>query len=215
MKNRIFAIILSVLLIFTFAACGGDKEETKQNNFEGTVEIADTTVAETEKVVMPERERSELLPGTFKVPGHEIYVDTPKYNVIGKGYTEIFIDGETKYITLNCLDGYEATDAKSAFDVVYDKFKINIANQHGIHGENFTTQELVEINGIEAYKVSGIVDGGVIVIKDCYFYGYSFMYDGLPCGIFGVVSDWEQPAEEIESVTAIVDAMMASVRSEQ
>lgn len=215
MKKRFTLIVLTAFLALSLVACGGDENVTTQENDSSAVVTTDFTVIQTEEVVTPERERSELLPGTHKVSLRDIYVDIPKYNVIGKGYTEIFMDGETKYITFSCMKDDVAADAKEAFDVVYPKFKINIANQHGIHGEDFTTQELVEINGIEAYKVSGIVDGGVIVIKDCYFYGYSFIYDGLPCGIFGVVSDWDQPEEEIESVTAIVDAMMESVRSEQ
>lgn len=47
------------------------------------------------------------------------------------------------------------------------------------------------------------------------FMGMASFSKEYPCAIIGVVSDLDQPQEEIDELTAIVDAMMESVRNEQ
>jgi len=204
-------LVLSTIVI----SCSSNKNTVES----ATENIVITELGDNEKnVIVTETEQEDILnpltPNTFKVPLREIYVDVPDYNDIESGYTEIFKDGERKYITFNYFEESACTSASEAFDISYPQFKVNVSSWHRINTEEFTSMEEVEINGIAAQKVTGTVEYGMKNMTYCYLYGYSFVFEDVPCAIIGVVSDKSQPQEEIDELIAIVDAMMESVRTE-
>lgn len=218
MVKKIFAILFMFVTVITVVSCS-EKNKTGENEVnDEKISINEVVTSEKKEEQYTEtssRERSPLLPNTYKVPKQEIYVDTPSFNDIEKGYTELFKDGEKKYVAFTDLRNETVENVKEAFDRVYPKFVKNVSSWHRINGETFTSEENVEVNGIEALRVTGTVKLGVLNYYDCYLYGYGFIFEGVPCAIIGVVSDLDQPQEEIDELTAIVDAMMESVRNEQ
>lgn len=216
MKKNIILTIL-ILLVSILTACGKSQEnlsaEVSSSEETITLEIVDETAKETDTVSVKHK-KSEFLPNTFLFPSPEIYIDVPSYNDIEKGCTQMYKDGEAKYVTFNCLFDHEAAGMGELWDTVYPKFKNNVSSWHRINTEEFTSMEEVEVNGIEAQKIIGTVEFGMKTMTDCYLYGYCFNFADVPCAIIGVVSDLSQPQEEIDELIAIVDAMMESVRTE-
>ena len=107
-----------------------------------------------------------------------------------------------------------AEDAKAAFDLIYPNYHKSVDGQISIKGENITETEALEINGIPVYRFKGTVIACLFDTWEHYVYGYSFVFDNLPCAIIGIVTDYDQPQEEIDSVTEIVDEMIKTLRGE-
>lgn len=215
MRKIILSLICGVLLLGTLTGCGtnnnlDDNSNNNQNNNNNTNNNTNENTNQGSSY-----DKSELLPNTYKIPRQEIYVDTPDFNDIEKGYTELFKDGEKKLVAFTDLRNETVKNEKEAFDLIYPKFKKNVSSWLRINGETFTSEERIEVNGIETLKVTGTVKLGVLNYYDCYIYGYSFIFEGVPCAIIGVVSDLDQPQEEIDEVTEIVDAMMKTVRNKR
>ena len=59
-------------------------------------------------------------------------------------------------------------------------------------------------------KFEGVADAGYY---EAYVCGYSFVYQGFPCSIIGVVIENEQTNEQKQLVKQIVDEMMKTVRN--
>ena len=222
MIKKLSILMIVFFLMITLISCNTGK--TKNNTLsekdittESIDEIGDEMNTKSDKHSddVTSHEISELLSHTYQFPRHNIFIDIPDFNDIESGYTRIYKDGDSKYITFSCFIDSMASGAKEAFDVSYPMFKNNVKSWHRINKETFTSTELVEINGISAQKVIGTVEYGALDKYDCYLYGYGFIFEGVPCAIIGVVSDIAQPQEEIDSLMAIVDAMMESVRNEQ
>ena len=214
MKNRSFLIVM-LFVVLLLSSCGTEQENSEGISSTETIIINESVdePSETETVFV-EQENNELLSNTYQFPEPEIYIDIPSYNSIESGFTCIYKDGESKYITFSCFRNDVANNVLEAFEVAYPKFKNNVSSWHRINTEKFTSMEAVEVNGIETQKVVGTVEYGMKTMTDCYLYGYSFIFEDVPCAIIGVVSDKSQPQEEIDELIAIVDAMMESVRTE-
>ena len=209
-------------LMVTLISC--NTEKTKNNPLtendiitERIDEIGDEKNTKSEKYSddVNSHEINELLSHSYQFPRHNIFIDIPDFNDIESGYTRIYKDGDSKYIAFSCFIDNVASGAKEAFDVSYPMFKNNVKSWHRIKGDPVLTESSVEINGITTHKIVGTVECGITTSTDCYIYGYSFIFEDVPCSIIGVVSDKAQPQEEIDELTAIVDAMMESVRNEQ
>jgi len=213
----ILVFIIIIAIIATVVVISVNNNGNTENNETGKVENIDEgnkeNVKQEEEV---EDNKSELLTGTYQFPTYNIYVDVPmQYSDIEKGYTQIYKNREKKYVTFNCFIDDVASTAEEAFDVSYPKFKTNVSSWHRINTETFNKKEMVTINGISALKVTGTVEYGMKTQYNCYFYGYAFIFEGKPCSIMGVVMDKEQPQEEIDELTEIVDGMMKSVRNKR
>lgn len=220
--KKLNILMTAFLMMAVLVSCAAG--ETKDNTLSGDdVITGDINVIDNEMSTSGDElsgdetshKINELLSYTYQFPRYDIFVDVPDYNDIECGYTMIYKDGESKYITFNCFVDDTASGAKEAFDVSYPKFRNNVKSWYTVNEDSALTTSSVEVNGIETYNVAGTVNCGLIDIADCYIYGYSFVFEDVPCLIIGVVSDKTQPQEEIDSLTAIVDAMMASVRNEK
>mgnify|MGYP004453799129 CR=1 FL=1 len=198
--KKLKTLLLAFAVIVTLVACS-----PKNGTGENVDEKSNTNTVET-------NENRELLPNTYKFPEKELYIDIPDYSHIESGYTELFKNRENKYVTITYSDDNTFENVKEVFDSLYPKFKNNVSSWHSINDETFTSVENVEINGISVQRVIGTVEYGILDKYDCYLYGYSFIFEGVPCAIIGVVTDLDQPQKEIDELTDIVDAMMKSVR---
>lgn len=78
---------------------------------------------------------------------------------------------------------------------------------------NVKTTENAKIGELDTLRFTGSVTstGGRV----CYVYGYAFVMDNTPCVLAGLVLTAEQEASLIESITAEVEAMIKTVRSER
>ena len=214
-KNSIILILVCVLFLL-LVACGKQKDKSdvgkdsiKENQMQNS---QDDSAQENEK----EEEESRILTGTYKVPGTQVYVDTPNFHMIEEGYSQLFMVNDVKYVAFTCYDEESGTNAKAAFQTTFKKLKDNLGGYHIVNSVNDDIEEKeIDINGISTYCVKGTVDCGTEYKYDAYMYGYSFVFEGYPCSIIGIVQDDAQAQEDIDEITEIVDAMMKSVRNEQ
>ena len=78
----------------------------------------------------------------------------------------------------------------------------------------------VTINDISTYRFKGLLNCALDISNrdnsyDAYAFGYSFIMDGIPCSIIGSIINQEQAQTDIDEITAIVDAMIKTLRSER
>lgn len=215
--KKIIVLLMLIVVTAVFASCTSDETENNVAK-DGNPDLAEkvsTENTDNTDMQLSFDSKSELLPNTYKVPKQEIYVDVPDFNEMEKGYTELFRDGERKYVAFTDLREEFVENEKEAFERIFPKFANNMSSLHKIKGTPVLTESSAEINGIATHKFSGTVECGFTISTDCYIYGYSFIFNDVPCLITGVVSDKTQSQKEIDSVTAIVDAMMKSVRNEK
>ena len=146
-----------------------------------------------------------------------IYVDVPSYKELEKGYTELFIIHDSRYVTVTAdRRNNTAKSAKEAHDPAFSKFKLNMQNyEGGINGINITKDEETKINGIDMYLFEGTINYGTDTKFDGYAKGCAFVLDGIPCEIVGSVIDKSQSQALIDEISNIVDEMTQTVRSEE
>lgn len=216
-KKTLLIIILIILILLAIALTvffiTGKNSNNTENNTQETekIETSDNTAKEEAE----DNNDSTLLTGTYNVPLEDIYIDVPGLNKIESGYSRIFMENESKYVAFTCLYEETGTDAKNAFEITFNKFLNNISSLHYIEGIKEVEHWETTINGIDTYVIKGTVNSGSVIPYESYIYGYSFVFGGYPTSIFGVVMDEDQPQEDIDNITEIVDAMMKTVRSEE
>ena len=212
-KKRIAAVAMSLVLAMTATSC----EKKNDNVVKGgndTSAVVSTAVIKESTEGPSEANDSKLLSGTYKVPAENIYVDVPQMKEIESGYSVVFLDLDEKYLTFPCMPESSATDCNDALEQTVNLFKANIRNYHRVNELGEVTKENVTVSGIEACKIEGSVSAGRDPVYDAYFYGYAFVYNGLPCAIYGSVINEGQPEQAKEIVKEYADAMMQTVRSE-
>lgn len=69
--------------------------------------------------------------------------------------------------------------------------------------------EKVTVAGFDSIRFQGTIYNN---ITDCYIYGYTFIINGQPCMIAGVVASDEQEQELIDNVTRDADEMAKTIR---
>lgn len=209
--------IIVGLSLVTFLFCGCKEkgsEVPEKTELERTETAASEQKVEQEEPVTQDKEET-LLTDTYKVPGQAIYVDVPDMHPIESGFTQVYFEDLVKYVTFTCIQVETAQDEKEAFGKVFGPFinsmsGLDIINHLGeITGENLT------VNGLDVYFFEGKLNCGTNPVYDAYIRGYSFICEGMPCALIGVVMDEEQSEEEIEAVKELVDAMMDTVRSKR
>lgn len=210
--KRLIVGVLAVVLLLSCVACGTTTDDTKSID-DSSAQQSDTTTKPDETTNQGGDKTESLLSGTFKVARKDIYVDVPNYNSIEEGYTQIYLDGSSKYVTFTCLKVEEASNVQDAHDKAFECFKSGIDSHHHINEEQNLQTEETSVNSIQVLKFEGTVSVGRNPVYDAYTYGYSFVYDGLPCAIIGVVMDETQPEDDQALVKEIVDEMMKTVRN--
>lgn len=212
-KQGIFLIIVLVMAL-ALMACG-KKQENTENNKEDITKNESEDNKKTGENDNSKEEKTALLSGTYQVPLENVYIDTPAFNMIESSYSRLFMVNDVKYVAFTCLYEEIGTNAKSALDTTFEDLKENLFGYHQVNFLNDVEEKSIEVNGIDTYCIKGTVNCGTENIYDAYVYGYSFVFEGYPCSIIGVVEDQAQKQEDIDNITEVVDAMMKSVRNEK
>ncbi len=210
--KRLLGFLLCFVLILSLCACSDTNDETPPTDNSANT-ISTDNKQETQDTTSDTSSDNKLLSGTYKVPLQKIYIDTPDFNLIEEGYTRIFFDSGKKYVTFTCLYDDSCDSLTDAHNKTIDKFMQNVGDHHHVNAMGALNGSNVTINGIETYKYEGSINAGTNPVYDAYVYGYSFVYNGFPCSIVGVVMDEAQPDAEKQLVKQIVDEMMKTVRN--
>lgn len=215
-KHLIICALFALTMLTT--ACGETNTENDNTTPSDVTTSADTEATTTEAESEPKAEapeKSDLLNDTYKSPGKNIYIDTPNYQEIEKGYTRLFIVHDKKYVAITVNKKGDVSSLSAAHESAFDKFKQNIQDDSYVNSLNITEESTETVNGIEFYKYEGTLNCGHDTIYDAYAIGCSFILDGVACNITGSVVDREQPEEMIEEIRSVVEAMIQTVRSEK
>ncbi|MBQ7836288.1 MAG: hypothetical protein IJ389_03450 [Clostridia bacterium] len=210
---KILVLLLTFAFVLSLVACNTNDDNQTKPTDTGSQQQTDNTSEPDDTTSQGDNAENNLLSGTYKVARKNIYVDTPNYNMIEEGYTRIFLDGSTKYVTFTCVKSETAESLEDAHAKAFDRFKSGVDSHHHINdGDNLQTVN-VTVNSVTAIQYEGTVSAGNNPVYDAYTYGYSFIFEGLPCAIIGVVHDEDQPEEEKQLLKEIVDEMMKTVRN--
>lgn len=223
--KKLLCILLSVFMLFAFAACSDEKDNDSESKAESSEAAASgseiessldsSSEASSEAEEVSETERKTR---TIKVLGESIYVDaSTEYRaeldvnsqVLTRDYDSVLA------LTYEYDDAYNG-DLNGVIPFLNDGFINDIAlKQNGYLGGNkieIKTSEEVTINGFDGLKFQGTVSAGE---WDCHVYGYAFIINEIPCAVIGLVSHREQPADLIATINAEIDAMAATIRTEE
>ena len=211
--TKLLVSLLAVSLVLCLAACNTNSDDKTEPTDTGSQQQTENTSEPDDTANQGDNNEKGLLSGTYKVARKDIYVDIPDFNAIEEGYTQIYLDGSSKYVAFTCHKAESAETVEDAHTKAYDCFKSGIDSHHHINDETNLQTSSVTINSIQTMKFEGTISAGRNPVYDAYAYGYSFVYDGLPCSIIGVVMDETQPDDEKQLVKQIVDEMMKTVRN--
>jgi len=233
MKKYILSTLLVISMIL-LAGCGAaEKTETEPAapaEVKETKETAETVSAEPPAENNPEQENpvptesaaEELLPEVYHVALKKIWVNIPDWKELEYGYTHAFVcieDGD-EFVSVTAERDGDAETVEDAHEQAFSKFVGNIDNQTLVNEMDNITYTSETVNGIDVYKYEGTYQSGKdwvdkTLYRNCYIIGYSFIYDGIPCTINGVLDDDEQNPDQIGKLKEIVEAMMLTVRNEE
>lgn len=213
--KKFISILLTLSLIIAFAGCSNSNSNNDvQNNDSGNSVNTDAATENNGSDLGDIFNTSKVLVGTKKVPLKNIYFDTPEMHYIESGYVNIYLDNYDKYVTFVRNEDCEVpATAKGAFDCTFQIFINGVSNCDSLYELGEITEKNTTINGIDVYAF----EGEISTDDDLYEYikGYTFIFEGLPCAIYGVVMDENQPQEDIDYISEVVDEMMKSVRNAQ
>lgn len=209
MKKIISIFLCFAVLMMVLCGCGLENKSETNSNTDNSLFVSDDSNSKNES--KPNKSES-LLTNTYKVPSKEMYIDYC-YHKIEKGYTEVFLVDNVKFVAFTPLYEEKATDAKAAYNDTYNSFEYALEDLVFINNIDISEEKITKINGIDVYEFKGKMSYGRIDKMDGFVIGYSFVFDGFPCSIIGGVSDLEQPKAEIEEIKTVVEQMMHSVRS--
>lgn len=200
-------IIIMAIIIIVF---------TSNNN---KTELQNQEVKESEQSNPPSSDTNSqtnnetVLEETYRVAITNTYVNVPNYHKMEMGLTEGFMDGTTKFFAISCSPFDKASDdVKEEYNKRITDYIADVHNHRLVKALGEHTEEIININGIETYKVEGKMNCGSNPKYDAYFVSYTFIMDNVSFMISGLVYDESQPEKEIKQVKEITEAMMRSVR---
>ena len=220
--KKLCAILAVGILVFALTACekGGDKTSDPTNN----VSIRDTNEpAKTQEKQSSEQakksESSVNLPLTTTFPMFRLYIDGPNYHYIQNGATNLFNVGGIRFIALTSAKGMKADKPSEILDVYFKDFKTGVSvNCRGYKPEKFNIKESkeIEINGINFWRFEGELIAKTPSLETSFYtVGYTFIWDGHPFQITGVVVSEGQEKEHIDEITRYVDEMVKTIRDKR
>lgn len=204
-------ITFCLVIVISFCACGKNDRapgiENASDNIVSTTEGVETTPADNPlDVTEPDK---GLLSYTYEVPLKDFSIDMPDYHYIEHGFTSFLMDGGRKYVAFTCILDEQIDSVDTAHNRTLEIFETNVTSHDTLQKVNNVTSENVTVNGIDAYRFEGTSDSGHY---NAYTYGYSFVYQNTACSLIGVVNDESQLESEKETIKAVVDAMLVSVK---
>ncbi len=204
--------IVATILVINKGNDNNSNSNNSNNNSQVTTNKDENTMQDTQN----NSSTNILSGGTYKIPMKDIYIDTPNWQEIEQGFTELFIIHESKYVAITEAFESAATDVKSAHNETFKEFILNMQNyEGGVNSINITNEKETTIGDLKTYYFEGTINYGRDTIHDGYAIGYSFILGGTSYEIIGSVIDESQSAELIEEVSEVVNAMIKTVRTEK
>ncbi len=217
MKKSIVVLIAALLL--TACACG-QKPSGDSNGKTTALPLPPATAdaGNTAEFTPPESDsvEHELLDAYYEVPLHEIYIDVPStYKHYDNAMTEIFREESVKYLSITRNSEITPNSKEEAYSGVFDVFCLCTKKLNPVLNTEFSVDEKVSVNGIEARHYEGrLLCGTESVTGDRFIAGYSFVMDGVAINIAGVTIEKSDDETVNAEIIELVDAMMRSVRTQ-
>lgn len=219
--KRLFTLFLAAMLLLSLTACGGTTNTATEPNSDATPQQSQATedkqqADDTEDSGSPEKsEYTEVL----SIPLKDIYISY-EYGLRDKrqGSTTLVYDTNDALVGLTYdFDGAYTGGVDGVAQFFAEDFPKRAAtsSQGDLYGSriDILASEACTVNGFDSVRFTGTCsnDGE----WDCHVYGYSFIINDTAFAIIGLVSAQEQDPELIATIDARVDAMAATVRTEE
>lgn len=224
--KRLTAIILTGVMLLGLTACSDGDKKSGNGAGEPTevdVKITDKAAETTKEAEETEEEADDELfrEWPHRIAGKSaegIFIDVPYWHEIGKGYTYLFILSGVEYVAVSWDPDYRDDDSvisslSTVHEKTFEKFIAGVHNYTKVKGLTATTASTETINGVEVYRYEGVLNVENKALEEIYTIGYSFVFEGMPINVIGVILDEEQDQEMIDELRTIVDAMIPTIRT--
>ena len=218
--KKIGIILAASILVFSLTACGKGGEKTSEPINNVSIEDKNEPVKTQQKQNDTKKDGGSVeLPITTNFPMFRLYIDGPNYHYIQNGATNLFNVGGIRFIALTSAKNVEADKPSEILDAYFKDFKTGVSvNCRGYKPEKFNIKESkeIEINGINFWRFEGELIAKTPSLETSFYtVGYTFIWDGHPFQITGVVVSEGQEKEHIDEITRYVDEMVKTIRDKR
>lgn len=215
MKKIVMVLLVAFTTVFLVACT--TKNQKKSDNKEESSNITVENPSDKEESEIPEDIDPVDEVKTAKVPGKEIYVD---YDISMRkkeeAYTTLMYQNNDSLVGLAFKKDVIHTGTLEDVIALFKTDFINDASTSSagnLYGSEIVVKatEKTTISGFESVKFTGTA-----LNKDeweCHVYGYTFVIEGTPCAIIGIVSAQAQDATMIAEIDAQVDKIASTIRT--
>lgn len=217
--KQLFALCLAASLLVSLTACGGSantESETNPDAGQQEENLQETTPMDQTDAASSAVQADDL--SVLKIPLKHIYISYEKrLKKDSHSATSLVYDTNDALVGLIYdFDELYTGDLWGVADFFSEEFPENAApasRRNLIPPIEVLTSEACTVNGFDSVRFTGTCsnDGE----WDCHVYGYSFIINDTAFAIIGLVSAREQDPEMIATIDARVDAMAATVRTEE
>lgn len=208
MKKVSLFIAVILLMLCVLSACGTNNDVShleRTNSTDG--QMQNTTAPEATQI--PSFPQNDDYPFEYRLTGTDIYINCPFWHTFELGYTQMFeIDGE-QYLTATNIPDEEGISLEEAHMKHMEMLVMNLENEIRVQEINYEKEELLTVNDIQMYHFEGYFVGAYNEIN--HFTGYTFVMDGVPGCVVGVVEDPDQTQSVIDSNRATVDGVIQTL----
>ena len=225
--KRILMCVLCVFLVLGCVACSpstpdqgqepGDLNQPEQPEQPGTTN-------ENEDGGMPGENDQNEYDSDIRVGFKKIYMNYKQTRPVQGGASSYVFKGDATNLPVLAYDDSNQfsgtpTEALALINdgrIFQDISRFVVANFREANQKyliDVKTTENVKVGELDMLRFTGSVTSSDNRV--CYVYGYAFVMDNTPCVLAGLVLTAEQEASLIESITAEVEAMIKTVRSER
>ena len=223
--KKLVITIAAMLLITSLTACTGSSGSSDSTSV-ATTEASTSTQAEktvaAESTKVTEATKNTELSLTTKFPLVKKYVDGPRWQIVEKGYTELFNINDRKFVALTTNDELSVSKPSEVLEALLKDFQQGTYSMCGVKDvikyDIKDTKEMT-INGTDYVRYQGylVCEGELKEMFNCYFVGYTFIVEkngkNVPCQMIGAVVSDEQEQSDIDEITKYTDAMVYTIRN--
>ncbi len=218
------ALILALLMIvMSFAGCANETETPSNPETSGTG-TSPTSSTDTNENPTTSAPKEDAYDNWAKVGGKSIFVNYKSgRRKDDKSNAIVFHDNHTDMIALhyNKADAFNG-DAEEAFAFLNNGLlfgdlaayaEANFYDDVSKYVIEKTKGENKKVNSVDMFNFTGTVtdaEGRV-----CYVYGYTFVIEGVPCMLAGLVCSEDQSQQVKDAINTEIDTMAETVRTKR